>query len=84
LPRAYIANCINTLVQGDAFRLWVKARVDERHSKMIMDRGTIEMDAEIAEIYFQSKAVSGKYIDSILESLITQLIFSIAYSRQRK
>ena len=54
MPRAYIANCINTLVQGDAFRLWVKARVDERHSKIVEDKGTIEMDAEIAEIYFQS------------------------------
>ena len=61
LPRSYIANVINTIISpDDAFRLWVKSRVNERHSKQVQDRGMIEMDPEIAEVYRQSQAISGK------------------------
>ena len=66
LPRSYIANVINTIISpDDAFRLWVKARVNERHSRVVQDQGTIEMDPEIAEVYRQSKAISGKCLNHI-------------------
>ena len=37
LPRAYIANIIHTLL-GEPFKKWVKARVDERHQKLVQER----------------------------------------------
>lgn len=58
LPRQYIINTIYTKV-GLPFKEWVDLRVDERHTKVAEDGDLyIEMDAEIAEAYKNSKAVS--------------------------
>ena len=58
LPRDYIISVIYTLV-GKPFSDWVDQLVEERHEGVADKRELyIEMDAEIAEIYQQSKAVS--------------------------
>ena len=58
LPRQYIINIIYTVV-GQPFRNWVNRLVDERHEEVADSKQLyIEMDAEIAEIYNKSKAVS--------------------------
>ena len=60
LPRQYIINVVNTIV-GEPFVKWVQKRVDERHKKVADDtQPFIDFDAEIAEIYKNSNAVSGK------------------------
>ena len=44
MSRAYIANIIHTLV-GTPFKIWVKQRVDERHTKVAEERDLlIEID----------------------------------------
>ena len=57
LPRQYIANVIHTLV-GVRFQNWVNGKAAERHDKQQKKEGMIELDADIAEIYMQSQAVS--------------------------
>ena len=58
LPRQYVINVIYTLV-GQPFRAWVDALVDTRHEEVAEKRELfIEMDAEIAAVYNNSKAVS--------------------------
>ena len=64
LPRQYIANVIYSLV-GESFAKWVKARVDARNVKVAEEGNlNIELDPEIAQIYRDSNAVSGKYSSS--------------------
>ena len=50
LPRAYIANVINTLV-GAKFEKWVNLKADERHEKVQKKIDMIELDPDIAAIY---------------------------------
>lgn len=60
LPRAYIANLIYTIV-GDPFKKWVDRIVKRRHDERRQEQSTIQMDPEIAAIFNQSTATSGKY-----------------------
>ncbi len=58
LPRQYLINTIYTKV-GMPFKEWINDKVDKRHLKVAEEGDMfIEMDAEIAEIYKASKAVS--------------------------
>ena len=59
LPRAYIANLIYTIV-GQPFKDWVDHIVTRRHEERRMEQSTIKMDPEIAAIFNQSTATSGK------------------------
>ena len=59
LPRAYIGNVIHTLV-GAKFEKWVNKKADERHEKVQKKTDMIELHPDIAAIYEQSQAVSGK------------------------
>ena len=60
LPRAYISNIIYTMV-GQPFQDWANERIEEWNEKVIEDRNMeIEMDAEIADIFRASTAVSWK------------------------
>ena len=59
LPRWYIANVIRTQV-GLPFKAWVDQRVTDRNQKVTVEKDMIEMDAEIADVYNKSTAVSGK------------------------
>ena len=58
MPRQWIINIIYTKV-GDKFKEWVDGKVNERHEKVKVDgEQYIELDPEIAKIFFASKAVS--------------------------
>ena len=60
LHRQYIANVIYTRL-GDAFSRWVDERVNARHKRVADERNlNIELDPEIAEIFRNSNAISGK------------------------
>ena len=59
LPRAYIANLIYTIV-GQPFKEWVDRIVTRRHEDRRLEQSTIKMDPEIAAIFNQSTATSGK------------------------
>ena len=60
MPRNYIANVIHTVV-GDPFLQWTNVRIHERNSKVVKEKDlNINMDPEIAQIFRQSNAVSGK------------------------
>ena len=61
LPRNYIANILYTIV-GDKFNEWVQQKVQVRNAKVAEDRDmNVDLDPEIAEIFKNSTAVSGKY-----------------------
>ena len=61
MPRNYIANVIHTVV-GDPFVQWTNIRIHERNSKVVKEKDlNINMDPEIAHIFRQSNAVSGKF-----------------------
>lgn len=61
LPRQYICNVIYTLV-GKPFDEWVTVQKNIRHKKVQDERNmNIEMDPQIAEIFRNSQAVSGKF-----------------------
>ena len=72
LPRGYIANIIYTLV-GEPFRAWVDRIVNKRHEERRQEQSTIKMDPEIAAIFNQSTATSGKYQ---VHSMLTFVILS--------
>ena len=59
LPRSYIANVIFTIV-GDDFKKWVDRIVTRRHDERRQEQSQIKMDPEIAAIFNQSTATSGK------------------------
>ena len=62
LPREYIANIIYTLV-GEAFAQWVQAQVQARNDKIASERDMmVDLDPEIAALFNQSTAVSGRYL----------------------
>jgi hypothetical protein len=60
LPRQYIANIINTIVQGDAFQTWIQERITARNEKLVEEEEMIEMEPEIAAIYQASNEISCK------------------------
>ena len=65
MPRQYLANVVYTKV-GKPFYDWVDARVRVRNQKVTSEANMgIEMDAEIAEIFKASTAVSGKYSSAL-------------------
>ena len=47
LPRAYVANVINTLKPKE-FQVWVNQKVNERHNERKLQQDMIQMDPEIA------------------------------------
>lgn len=58
LPRQYIINVMYTIL-GRQFGDWVDERVNERHDGIIEDNEMyIELDAEVAEAFRNSKAIS--------------------------
>jgi hypothetical protein len=59
LPRGYIANVIYTLV-GEDFKTQVDLRVNQRHEERRQEEGMILMDPEIAKVFNNSQATSGK------------------------
>ena len=59
LPRSYIAKVIYTIA-GEPFKNWVDRIVNRRHEERRLDSSTIKMDPEIAAIFNQSTATSGK------------------------
>jgi len=65
LPRQYVANVIFTIV-GEPFKKWVEQRVDDRHEERRKQEDTIQMDPEIARIFQQSHATSGKKHYSVI------------------
>ena len=63
LPRQYLANVIYTVV-GQAFQVWVNKKIEERNAKVVKEANMmIELDPEIAAIFNNSTAVSGKYLN---------------------
>ena len=61
LPRGYLANVIFTIV-GQPFKAWVDRIVNRRHEERRQEQSAIKMDPEIAAIFQQSTATTGKYI----------------------
>ena len=69
LPRSYIANLIYTIV-GQPFKDWVENKVNERHEARREQADTILLDAEIADTFFASNAISGKNLNHFNLSII--------------
>ena len=60
LSRAYLANVIYTIM-GQLFQDWVNAQVEIRNRKIALEgNNVIAMDPQIAAIFNQSTAISGK------------------------
>ena len=60
LPRAYIANIIQTLAKDD-FADWVKQRIETRNAKLATNRELdIQLNPAIAAVFQASNAISGK------------------------
>ena len=47
-------------VIGEPFKQWVEQRVNERHEQRRQEEGMIMMDPDIAKVFFESNATSGK------------------------
>ena len=61
LPREYICNIVYTIV-GDPFDAWVASQVEVRNDKIASERDMlVDLDPEIATLFNQSTAVSGRY-----------------------
>jgi len=61
LPKDYLGNVAFTVL-GDPFGQWVKAQIEERNSKVLLEKNNaVEMDPEMAAAFHQSTAVSSKY-----------------------
>ena len=61
LARSYLANVVYTLM-GQSFQVWVSSQVNVRNEKVALEgNNVISMDPEIARIFQQSTAISGKY-----------------------
>ena len=74
LPRGYIANVIYTKV-GEPFKEWVDGIVNQRHEERRQDQSTIKMDPEIAAIFNQSTATSGKFQSLRLSISCSSILF---------
>jgi hypothetical protein len=62
LCRGYLANVVYTLM-GDPFQQWVNQQVARRNQKIAVEgNNMISMDPQIAQIFQQSTAISGKYL----------------------
>ena len=72
LPRSYIANLIYTIV-GDPFKIWVETKVNERHEARREQADTILLDPEIADTFFASNAISGKYLHHFNLSILVDV-----------
>ena len=60
LSRGYLSNVIYT-VMGEPFQQWVTAQVNRRNQKVALEgNNVISMDPQIAKIFNQSTAISGK------------------------
>ena len=60
LCRGYLANVIYTIM-GEPFRQWVNQQVARRNERIAIEgNNVISMDPEIARIFQQSSAISGK------------------------
>ena len=58
LPRAYIANCIYTLI-GPVFKQWVDGEIEKRNQKILEDQDmVIDMDPDILAAFRASHHVS--------------------------
>ena len=61
LARCYLANVVYTIV-GEPFQAWVTSQVNMRNQRVALEgNNVISMDPEIAKIFQQSTAISGKY-----------------------
>ena len=60
-PKQWICNIIASVL-GEVFNKWVKKQIENRHSKVAVQKDLmIQMDPEIAKIFRDSTAVSSKY-----------------------
>jgi hypothetical protein len=60
LSRSYLANVIYTIV-GEPFQQWVHQQVNIRNQKIAVEgNNVIAMDPQIARIFMDSTAISGK------------------------
>jgi hypothetical protein len=60
LCRGYLSNVIYT-VMGEPFQQWVTSQVNKRNKKVAIEgNNVISMDPDIARIFLQSTAISGK------------------------
>ena len=80
MPKQWIAN-VCASVMKNIFTDWVSKQVEDRNSKLIVDRGLhIQMDPKIAAIFASSTKTSGMYLN-FLDFLITSCTFSTARVR---
>ena len=77
-PKQWIGNVCASVLKN-VFTDWIKAQVETRNEKLVVDRGlTISMDPKIAAIFNASTKTSGKY-----SKFFDQLIPSFPYSALR-
>ena len=58
LGRQYLINVMYTRL-GDKFKAWVDERVNQRHEEVKLEgKKYIELDAELAKVFYANKAVS--------------------------
>ena len=80
VPKQWIAN-VCASVMKNIFTDWVSKQVEDRNSKLIVDRGLhIQMDPKIAAIFASSTKTSGMYLN-FFDFLITPFTFSTARVR---
>ena len=61
MPKEYICNVLHTTI-GDPFYQWVMERIAARDKKVIENHNeAIEMDPEMAAVFYASTSVSGKF-----------------------
>ena len=61
-PRSYLCNILYTMI-GDPFAKWVDRQIVARNKRVKEDKDmAIDMDADIAKLFRESTAVSGKSI----------------------
>ena len=64
LSRSYLSNVIYTLM-GEPFQAWITQQVNKRNQKVALEgNNVISMDPEIARIFQQSTAISGKCLSA--------------------
>ena len=70
LLRQYVINVVYTLV-GDPFRLWVESVMQARDAKITSERSLgIELDPEILRVFRNSTAVSSKFDEYHVYSIL--------------
>ena len=75
LSRSYLSNVIYT-VMGEPFQAWITEQVNKRNQKVALEgNNVISMDPEIARIFQQSTAISGKYPSADRALLTDHLCF---------